>query len=282
MRIVQVLAIVAQCAMMVKALLGSCNPQVEPSAVNLALRSKWCAGQIKTCGTLCTGDYDANICDPYSLCYECICSSNSSSPALQYYTQTMPTFQCEFAYQSCIASNSNDAAAQKKCLETEEDNCGQIDPDTVNIFTVSAIYSSSNPYSNEPYRISASTLNPTIEQITSTKTVTPTPTSTTTVWSTSTAGVDGNGTSGTGSGSGSGNFSTLSGIAHVSTCGATSALPRITNARTSSTPTGGLVNPSTVSASGAERIGAVNGISSLVVGIKVDIKIGYSKLCLMS
>ncbi|KAG4028927.1 hypothetical protein MFRU_018g00380 [Monilinia fructicola] len=264
MRIVQVFAIVAQCAMMVKASSGSCDPLVDPSAVSLALRSKWCAGQIKSCGTLCTGDYDTNICDPYSLCYECTCSSNSSSPALQYYTQTMPTFQCEYAYQSCIASNSNDAAAQKKCLETEKDNCGQIDPDSLNFFTVSMTYSSHNPFSSEPYHISTSTPNPEIEQITSTKTVTPTPTGTTTVWSTSTAGADGTGTNGTGSAGG--NFSTLSGITHMSTSGATSTLPRMTNARTSSTSTGGLANPSTISASGAERMVA-NGIWGVAVGV---------------
>ncbi|RAL64271.1 hypothetical protein DID88_002163 [Monilinia fructigena] len=177
----------------------------------------------------------------------------------------MPTFQCEYAYQSCIASNSNDAAAQKKCLETEEDNCGQTDSDGLNIFTVSTTYSSNSPFSNEPYRISASTPNPEIEQITSTKTVTPTPTGTTTVWSTSTAGVDGNGTSPTGSASG--NFSTLSGIVHISTGGSTSTLPKITNARTSSTSTQGLANPSAVSASGAKIMGVVNGIPGLVVGV---------------
>ncbi|QSZ33533.1 hypothetical protein DSL72_005101 [Monilinia vaccinii-corymbosi] len=259
MRFVPITGLIAQCGMVVKASLGSCNPQIDPSAVNLTLRSQWCAGQTNTCGILCAADYDINVCDPYSLCYECTCSSNSSSPALQYYTQTMPTFQCEYTYQRCIASHLYDAAAQKNCAKTEEANCGNIHPDTFNFSTASTTYSPSDPTPNSPYRISASTLNPGIEEITSTKTITPTPTGTTTVWSTSTAGVNGDGTSG--------NFSTLPGVTHISGSGATSTFPGITGVGTSSASTGVLVKPSTVSTNGVEGMRGFNSIWGVAVGV---------------
>ncbi|KAI9645667.1 hypothetical protein NHQ30_006409 [Ciborinia camelliae] len=214
-----------------------------------------------------------------SLCYECTCTSNSSSPALQYYTETMPTFQCQQVFINCILESEDDAAAQKKCTDIERVNCGHIDPDSIDFVTstssspqisaASTYFSSSKPTSSTPYQIStsseASTGN---EQITSTtKTITPTPTGTTTVWSTSTAGVNVNGTRGAGSTSGNANSSSLPGITDS---GATSTSPGSTDAKTSSTSTGVPVKPSTVSTSGAERMRG-GGLSRvwrvLVVGI---------------
>ncbi|KAB8291156.1 hypothetical protein EYC80_009844 [Monilinia laxa] len=105
------------------------NNTIDPNTVDPSLRSQWCTGEINTCGTLCSGDYDSNTCDTATLNYTCTCSSNGSTPGLQYYLQTMPTFICEKIYQDCIAAGENDAAAQKLCTQAETKNCGKLDPD---------------------------------------------------------------------------------------------------------------------------------------------------------
>ncbi|QSZ29876.1 hypothetical protein DSL72_004394 [Monilinia vaccinii-corymbosi] len=105
------------------------NSTIDPNTVDPSLRSQWCTGEINTCGTLCDGDYDANTCDTTTLKYTCTCSSNSSSPGLQYYLQSMPTFICEKIYQDCISKGENDAAAQKLCTQARAKNCGKLDPD---------------------------------------------------------------------------------------------------------------------------------------------------------
>ena len=102
---------------------------IDPNTVLASTRSQWCSGEINTCGTLCAGDYDANTCNPDTLTYNCICSSNGSAPGLQYYTQSMPTYICEQVFANCIAAGENDAAAQKVCRENEAKNCGKLDPD---------------------------------------------------------------------------------------------------------------------------------------------------------
>ncbi|RAL65103.1 hypothetical protein DID88_001209 [Monilinia fructigena] len=122
------------------------NNTIDPSTVDLSLRAQWCNGELNTCGTLCSGDSDSNTCDPATLNYTCTCSSNGSTPGLQYYTQTMPTFICEKIYQDCIAAGENDAAAQKLCTQAETKNCGKLDPDnaTASAATSSAAASALN------------------------------------------------------------------------------------------------------------------------------------------
>ncbi|KAF7936359.1 uncharacterized protein EAE98_002578 [Botrytis deweyae] len=107
----------------------SSNDTIVPSTIDAVTRSQWCTAEINTCGTLCSGAVDANSCDTDSLNYTCTCSSNGSTPGLQYYTQTLPTYICETVFANCIAAGENDAAAQKLCRETEAKNCGQLDPD---------------------------------------------------------------------------------------------------------------------------------------------------------
>ncbi|ESZ95489.1 hypothetical protein SBOR_4143 [Sclerotinia borealis F-4128] len=276
MRVVRILGLVAQCAMMVRAS-GSCSAQIDPSSVSASLRSQWCSEQITTCGTLCAGNYDANNCDTVTLCYECTCSASSSSPALQYYTQTMPTFLCEQLYDNCIFAGENDAAAQKKCQDAEKVNCGHLNPDSIGVSTsssssssisVASTYLSNKPTTSAVSRTSTSTeaSTETAQIISITKTITPTPTGTTTVWSTSTAGSGGNGTAGIVSASG--NYSTLPGITDIrSSPGSFSTLPGTTDIKTSGTSTGELVRPSTVSDNGAERMGGVGGVWGVVVGV---------------
>jgi hypothetical protein len=104
------------------------NTTINPNSVDASTRSSWCSGELSTCGILCSGNTDSNTCDPTSLNYTCACSSNSSTPGLQYYTQSMPTFICEQIYANCIAAGQNVAAAQKVCTTNEQNNCGHLDP----------------------------------------------------------------------------------------------------------------------------------------------------------
>ncbi|KUJ20290.1 uncharacterized protein LY89DRAFT_730344 [Mollisia scopiformis] len=118
----------------------SSNDTINPSSITLTLRNQWCQGQQNTCGTLCSGDPGTNNCDPDTLTYNCTCAANNSAPGLQYYTQTIPTFECEQIFQNCINSNVGDAAAQALCNTNEKANCGHLDPDN---FTETAATTSS-------------------------------------------------------------------------------------------------------------------------------------------
>ncbi|KAI1004040.1 hypothetical protein K3495_g4169 [Podosphaera aphanis] len=106
------------------------NSTIDPSAVPATLRSQWCQGQTNTCGTLCSGDLKDNECNPDTLMYTCTCAANSSSPGLQYYRETMPTFICEKIFDNCIKDGENSQAAQSLCTANEKKNCGQLDPQT--------------------------------------------------------------------------------------------------------------------------------------------------------
>ncbi|RDW94508.1 hypothetical protein BP5796_00271 [Coleophoma crateriformis] len=117
------------------------NSTIDPSTVSLSTRSSWCAGEISTCGTLCSGASSSNTCDPDTLNYTCTCTANSSTPGLQYYKQSMPTFICEQIYSNCISAGQNDQAAQKLCVTAEANNCGHLDPTT---FVAAASSSSSS------------------------------------------------------------------------------------------------------------------------------------------
>ena len=62
------------------------------------------------------------------LSWKCTCSSNSSAPGLQYYTQTVPTFICNELYSQCITANVNSQRGQDSCTENIHDLCGTINP----------------------------------------------------------------------------------------------------------------------------------------------------------
>ncbi|TGO36762.1 hypothetical protein BHYA_0115g00110 [Botrytis hyacinthi] len=267
MRVVQILSLVAQLATVVRGTASICQTQVDPRNIDAATRSQWCTVQVNTCGTLCGGVTDENTCDITSLCYSCTCTSNSSSPALQLYTSTIPFFVCEQTYSDCIAAGEDDPAAQKVCRDIEEANCGTLNPDTVS-FSASTFPSKSTvkptPVPQMTSQTGTNTNTNTEDLITSTtKTVTPTPTGTTTVWTTSTAssglGSAGNGTMGSGSvsvsGSATGSLSSLLGVTGVSS-GSTTALT-VSRTSSSKTVTGtaiGTSTPSTISEGGAERM----------------------------
>ncbi|KAJ8058337.1 hypothetical protein OCU04_012529 [Sclerotinia nivalis] len=120
---------------------SSSNATIDPSTVDASTRAQWCTAQINTCGTLCNGAINDNTCDTINLNFSCTCTSNSSAPGLQYYTQTLPTYICEQVYANCIAAGENDAAAQRLCTQNEVSNCGHLNPDD---YTPAAASSSSS------------------------------------------------------------------------------------------------------------------------------------------
>ncbi|RDW88870.1 hypothetical protein BP6252_00902 [Coleophoma cylindrospora] len=110
------------------------NSTIDPNSISLSTRSSWCASQLNTCGTLCSGSTASNTCDPCtnsretSLDYGCTCSANNSVPGVIYYMQTIPTFICEQIYSNCISDNQNNAEGQLTCINNESTNCGHLDP----------------------------------------------------------------------------------------------------------------------------------------------------------
>lgn len=103
------------------------NFTIDPNEVDLTTRSAWCSGEYSTCDTLCDKDASTNDCDPATLSYNCICSSNSSAPGLQYYSESMPSFICRQAFSDCINTNAGNAAGQRNCTSTIGDVCGTLD-----------------------------------------------------------------------------------------------------------------------------------------------------------
>ncbi|KAK6606523.1 pci domain-containing protein [Botrytis cinerea] len=269
MRVVRILSLVAQSVMVVRGTSLTCQTQIDPSSVSVATRSQWCTSQVNTCGTLCGGVTDENSCDITSLCYECTCTSNSSSPALQLYISTIPFFVCEQRYMNCILAGEDDPAAQKICRAIEEENCGTLDPDTVSSFASTLPSRSTGIPTPIPQMTSQTeTSTGTEDLITSTtKTVTPTPTGTTTVWTTSTASSgsesSGNGTTRSGSSSESAgtsatrSLSSSSRVTDVSSGSGSTATSTVSRTSSSGTATGTAIRtstPSTISEGGAERM----------------------------
>ncbi|KAF5622040.1 PCI domain protein [Fusarium tjaetaba] len=107
---------------------SSLDMTIDPNSVDLATRSSWCGAQQNTCDALCKDDTNENKCTENDLKWECTCSSNSSTPGLQYYTQTMPTFICEELFSQCISQNTGSQSGQKECTSKIEDKCAKQSP----------------------------------------------------------------------------------------------------------------------------------------------------------
>jgi len=131
------------------------NITIDPSSITPLIRAQWCSGQQSTCGTLCSGDPSTNACNTTTLAYSCICAANNSAPGLQYYTTTLPTFECLQVFNICNADNVGDAAAQALCLTNKDNDCGTLDPTN---FTASVSSSSSATSSPTGSSSSASTV----------------------------------------------------------------------------------------------------------------------------
>lgn len=79
-----------------------------------------------------------------TLQYTCTCSSNHSSPALQYYAQTLPNSVCNLVtFPNCINKYTQDNDLQKQCKPKIQDVCGK------------ATFGASSPSSGSPTSASA-------------------------------------------------------------------------------------------------------------------------------
>ncbi|KAF4982092.1 hypothetical protein FDECE_17577 [Fusarium decemcellulare] len=107
---------------------SSLDMTIDPGTVDIDTRSDWCNGQEDTCDTLCEDDTKSNDCFPETLKWDCTCSSNSSTPGLQFYTQTMPTFICQTLFAQCIAENTSSQRGQRECKTKINELCATQGP----------------------------------------------------------------------------------------------------------------------------------------------------------
>ncbi|CAF3481217.1 hypothetical protein SNK03_001360 [Fusarium graminearum] len=121
------MAVSAISAQSVKTYKDSLDMTIDPNSVDLTTRSSWCGAQQNTCDTLCSDNTDKNNCNDDTLNWECTCSSNSSAPGLQYYTQTMPTFICENLFAQCI-SQTNTQSGSEECKKKIQSKCAEQSP----------------------------------------------------------------------------------------------------------------------------------------------------------
>ncbi|CEJ90639.1 hypothetical protein VHEMI06407 [[Torrubiella] hemipterigena] len=99
---------------------------LDVNSIDPGTRNTMCIDQIITCGVLCNNNNDANTCDETTLQYTCTCSSNHSSPALQYYSQTLPNSVCNLVtFPNCINKYTEDHKMQEQCKPKIQDVCGK-------------------------------------------------------------------------------------------------------------------------------------------------------------
>ncbi|KAJ6787149.1 hypothetical protein PWT90_05410 [Aphanocladium album] len=107
---------------------SSLDMKIDPNSVTAQVRAQWCAAESSSCSVLCDNTDTTNQCDRNTLDYKCICGSNSSAPALQYYTQTMPTFICNELFTQCNTQNVGNRNNQQACETNIRSHCGDQDP----------------------------------------------------------------------------------------------------------------------------------------------------------
>ncbi|KAK3694048.1 hypothetical protein B0T22DRAFT_59657 [Podospora appendiculata] len=95
---------------------------VDPTTLN-----QWCSAQMDTCNTLCSNNWASNTCDTTTFGYNCKCS-DGSTPDLAEYTQTMPTFICNKAYEICNTAHVGDKKGQDNCTTSIKEKCGTKQP----------------------------------------------------------------------------------------------------------------------------------------------------------
>ncbi|KAF5674075.1 PCI domain-containing protein [Fusarium heterosporum] len=117
------MAISAVSAQSVKSYKSSLDMTIDPNSVDIATRSDWCGAQQNTCDALCKDDTNSNSCSETDLKWDCKCSSNSSTPGIQYYIQTIPTFICKELFSQCIAQNTQSSRDQRECESKIDDKC---------------------------------------------------------------------------------------------------------------------------------------------------------------
>ncbi|OAQ72856.1 PCI domain-containing protein [Pochonia chlamydosporia 170] len=101
---------------------------IDPNTVPQTERATWCQGQTNTCRLLCNADAAVNSCSESTLKWNCTCSSNSSTPGIQYYKQTMPFYICQALFSQCITTNAGNAQGQDVCNNNIKPLCAKNDP----------------------------------------------------------------------------------------------------------------------------------------------------------
>lgn len=112
---------------------SSLEMHIDANSVPDQRRAVWCQAQANTCDLLCNNDADKNSCSQTDLKFECTCASNNTSPGLQFYTQTMPTFICQELFSQCNMQNVGSADGQEACNAKIRAHCGTIPPPKVPI-----------------------------------------------------------------------------------------------------------------------------------------------------
>ncbi|KAM0563998.1 hypothetical protein ACHAPJ_000206 [Fusarium lateritium] len=122
------MAFSAVSAQTVKSYKSSLDMTIDTGSVDPATLSGWCTAQENTCDILCGDDTEKNNCIDDTLKWECTCTSNSSAPGLQYYTQTVPTFICETLFSQCITQYAGNSDGQKQCKSKIKALCAEQNP----------------------------------------------------------------------------------------------------------------------------------------------------------
>ncbi|KAK3941324.1 hypothetical protein QBC46DRAFT_382910 [Diplogelasinospora grovesii] len=110
----------------VHAQLDTTQPGVWPinvTTVSIQTRVSWCNSEIDTCNILCLQAPRQNTCDGQTLAFTCHCSNNSS-PGLQFYQDTIPSFTCYQAHYDCQDGSTSGIA---DCADIGS-SCGKLNP----------------------------------------------------------------------------------------------------------------------------------------------------------
>ncbi|MCJ1473805.1 hypothetical protein MMC13_002456 [Lambiella insularis] len=97
---------------------SSSDLQTTLNEVPLGTLNAWCNSQIQICGDLCGGNTNNNTCTGSNLVYSCLCASNNSAPAQQYYANTIISNICNHAKGDCFANKAGDHSGQEACNST--------------------------------------------------------------------------------------------------------------------------------------------------------------------
>ncbi|OAA49432.1 PCI domain-containing protein [Metarhizium rileyi] len=128
---------------------------IDPNSVSQTDRATWCQGQTNTCSLLCNRDASVNECVESTLKWNCTCGSNSSTPGIQYYKQTIPFYTCEKLYSQCITETAQKNTDQAPCTNNIKPLCAKLDQPKSPISDGSA--SSTATDASQPSKTSSST-----------------------------------------------------------------------------------------------------------------------------
>jgi hypothetical protein len=115
---------------------------IDPSSVQLNLRTTWCVNQKTSCPLLCTqqtnsGSTTSNQCDPKTLDWTCVCAVDGKTPNVSEYSQTIPYYECtEYANQCVKKCGLGNNACSDQCRTAAP--CGAQNPTRVNLTSSTA------------------------------------------------------------------------------------------------------------------------------------------------